>query len=77
MKEGKWQTLPPYELPAELGEPQLFDSLEEIFNFNARDASKYKEYITSKLQELRDQGRKFGGLVIEPVILGAGGMIFA
>jgi hypothetical protein len=28
------------------------------------------------LQRLGKQGRKFGGLMMEPVILGAGGMIF-
>ena len=76
MKDGKWQALPPEELSDELGESQSFDSLEEVFDLQARDASRYVAYITSTLTRLRDEGRRFGGLIIEPVILGAGGMIF-
>ncbi|KAI9704634.1 MAG: hypothetical protein M1820_005382 [Bogoriella megaspora] len=77
MKDGKWQTQPPEELSNKLGQPQIFDDLEQVFDLEARDPSKYVEYITSTLKTLRDQGRKFGGLIIEPVVLGAGGMIFA
>ncbi|KAI9658253.1 MAG: hypothetical protein M1821_002386 [Bathelium mastoideum] len=77
MKDGKWQSVPPAELAGELGDTQTFDSLDGVFDLQARDASKYAEYIASTLETLRDQGRKFGGLIIEPVVLGAGGMLFA
>lgn len=76
MKDGKWLASPPEELSSELGEAQSFDNLEDVFDLQSRDASKYIAYITSTLTRLRDEGHRFGGLIIEPVILGAGGMIF-
>ncbi|KAG6081084.1 hypothetical protein E4U15_003048 [Claviceps sp. LM218 group G6] len=59
---------------------RVYDSLHEIFDVEAREAAGehalYEKYITSTLQHLQDQGRKFGGLMLEPIILGAGGMQF-
>jgi dethiobiotin synthetase/adenosylmethionine--8-amino-7-oxononanoate aminotransferase len=77
MKKGKWVVEVPPELTAELGESQAYDSLDEVFDMRVRDATKYREYITSTLVSLRDEGRRFGALILEPVILGAGGMLFA
>ncbi|KAG6054907.1 hypothetical protein E4U17_003352 [Claviceps sp. LM77 group G4] len=66
---------------AEDGWPvRAYDSLHEIFDIEAREAAgehaMYEKYITSTLQRLQAQGRKFGALMIEPIILGAGGMQF-
>ncbi|KAG5962450.1 hypothetical protein E4U58_003855, partial [Claviceps cyperi] len=57
-----------------------YDSLHEIFDVEAREAAgehaMYEKYMTSTLQRLQAQGRKFGALMLEPIILGAGGMQF-
>lgn len=56
-----------------------FQGLEEVFSAT-RDASNlYREYtkrIEDTLQAERGKGRRFGALLIEPVIHGSGGMIF-
>ncbi|KAI9302872.1 pyridoxal phosphate-dependent transferase [Cunninghamella echinulata] len=36
----------------------------------------YKEYIRQQLTQLKQQGRHIGALLMEPVLMGAGGMIF-
>jgi dethiobiotin synthetase/adenosylmethionine--8-amino-7-oxononanoate aminotransferase len=78
MKGGKWIVEPPAELADVLGPAQTFSTLEEVFDLQGRDSSKYEEYLTATLTDLvHKQGRKFGALVMEPVILGAGGMLFA
>lgn len=60
------------------GPAQTFSSLDEVFDLQKRDASKYAEYTTATLKKLvKENNRKFGALVMEPVILGAGGMFFA
>ncbi|KXH35134.1 onanonoxo-7-onima-8-eninoihtemlysoneda [Colletotrichum simmondsii] len=80
-KDGKWQVRVPGVLKEELGAGQEFGSLSAVFDVAGRErtgeAQVYEEYIISVLRRLRDQGRKFGALVMEPVILGAGGMIMA
>lgn len=59
---------------------RAYDSLHEIFDVEAREAAgehaMYEKYIICTLQHLQDQGRKFGALMLEPIILGAGGMQF-
>lgn len=62
----------------EFGPPQHFENMDDIFDFEARSQSpRYEAYIEKTLDELvRIQGRKFGALVMEPVVLGAGGMLF-
>jgi dethiobiotin synthetase/adenosylmethionine--8-amino-7-oxononanoate aminotransferase len=56
----------------------VFESPKDVFD-KKRDESalkqKYEDLILGKLEELRMQGMSFGALVLEPVILGAGGMI--
>ncbi|KAM3081711.1 hypothetical protein ACMFMG_005161 [Clarireedia jacksonii] len=58
---------------------EKFENLKDVFH-KKRDESalkqKYEETILGKLEELRLQGMSFGALVLEPIILGAGGMIF-
>ncbi|KAJ4155102.1 hypothetical protein LMH87_000367 [Akanthomyces muscarius] len=79
-KDGKWQISAPEGMEKELGQPQDYASLQQIFNVEARekknDHELYERFITEKLQTLRAQGRKFGALIMEPIVLGAGGMAF-
>lgn len=58
-----------------------FESLQSIYSLEDRlksDLAEYYRYhIRAQLMRLiREGGRRFGGLVIEPVCLGAGGMVF-
>ncbi|EXJ65099.1 hypothetical protein A1O7_01439 [Cladophialophora yegresii CBS 114405] len=80
VKKGKWVlTVPAETSPSGTNETQTFDSIHSIFDFDARadDAIRYRDYITRTLETLvRDQHRRFGALVLEPLLMGAGGMIF-
>lgn len=83
MTNGKWQI----EVPAELrvdGSPTAvteFSELDGIFDLKARGDTElyrdYTRYISRTLESLRDQGYKFGALMLEPIVLGAGGMMLA
>ncbi|RIA90202.1 pyridoxal phosphate-dependent transferase [Glomus cerebriforme] len=57
-----------------------YDSLSEIFSENRIDNDQlsyhYKQSIENQLYHYMNQGYKFGALIIEPVVMGAGGMIF-
>ncbi|PKY27118.1 PLP-dependent transferase [Rhizophagus irregularis] len=57
-----------------------FDSLTEIFNENRVEKDPlsyhYKQSIENQLHHYTNQGYKFGTLIIEPIVMGAGGMIF-
>lgn len=82
MKDGVWQVRFPEELQEELGSDIRFESLDAVFDLHARresDVAKgYRTYIKRTLEDLvHRQGVKFGALIMEPVILGAGGMLFA
>jgi dethiobiotin synthetase/adenosylmethionine--8-amino-7-oxononanoate aminotransferase len=74
-KNGSWTVQSATEDSVE----EVFESLKEVFD-RKRDESvlkrKYEKLIYGKLEELRKQDMRFGALVLEPVILGAGGMIF-
>ena len=82
MKKGKWEI----EIPSSMSDKEsstmnstlTFDSLPSIFDFASRetDAQFYKAYISRTLKTLtHDQKRRFGALIIEPMLMGAGGMI--
>ena len=78
MNDGVWELEIPTEMDFE-SKKQKFESLQAIFDFDNRveDARRYEQHITSTLKRLvHDQGRRFGALILEPVIMGAGGMIF-
>ncbi|KAL1960278.1 hypothetical protein VTO42DRAFT_8238 [Malbranchea cinnamomea] len=82
MVKGKWMVSIPEELKGHLGEDAEFPTLSAIFNLKVRQTSpladKYKSYIKTTLEDLVSrQGRKFGALIIEPVLLGAGGMLLS
>ncbi len=57
-----------------------YESIAEVYDvktrLNSPLASYYKEHIASTLRKQREQGKKFGALVIEPICLGAAGMVF-
>lgn len=78
MRKGTWFVEPPVGQEAEFGPTQSFESLTAIFDFAARGQStRYEKYVEDVLDNLvKQQGMKFGALVMEPIILGAGGMIF-
>lgn len=76
MKKGKWVVEP----SSGFGEKREFSSLDEIFAIGDReeDAAQYATHIRDSLAELAGERAEkvFGGLIMEPVILGAGGMLF-
>ncbi|KAM3472342.1 hypothetical protein MY8738_008896 [Beauveria namnaoensis] len=79
-KDGKWQISAPDGMERELGPARDFASLEQIFDVQGREKKDdhvlYESFIVEKLHALRAQGRKFGALIMEPIVLGAGGMAF-
>ena len=78
LKDGRWVVEPPAGMEEDFGPAQHFAEQDDIFDFEARGLSpRYEAYIEKTLDRLvKEEGRKFGALVMEPVILGAGGMIF-
>ncbi|KAL5428537.1 hypothetical protein PMIN06_001059 [Paraphaeosphaeria minitans] len=83
MRGGEWMVEPPKGMARELGGPEFFSHLDDVFNFDARGEGQgrrwwvYEKYIRDRLDILvKRQGRKFGALVMEPILLGAGGMLF-
>lgn len=82
MRNGSWQVTVPEELKEELGVGESFESLDDIFDLESRAQSpagqRYTSYIKETLEDVvYNQGVKFGALIMEPVLLGAGGMLFA
>jgi dethiobiotin synthetase/adenosylmethionine--8-amino-7-oxononanoate aminotransferase len=79
LRDGQWIVEPPKSMRKAVGKTRTFNSLEEVFDLEARraDWGRYRSYLDAELWHLRQQGHKFGALVMEPVILGAGGMLFA
>ncbi|EKM78656.1 hypothetical protein AGABI1DRAFT_75033 [Agaricus bisporus var. burnettii JB137-S8] len=55
-------------------------SLSWIYDIEARLqtplAAKYSSYIQKALGQLEREGHKFGALILEPLVMGAGGMVF-
>ncbi|KAJ9503466.1 hypothetical protein H2202_000605 [Exophiala xenobiotica] len=90
MRHGKWELSIPEDMMqsssashshanTNANKVQAFDSLDAIFDFDARqaDAARYEEHIQSTLTTLvKHQGKRFGALIMEPLLMGAGGMIF-
>ena len=80
MRSGKWRVEPPAGFESVLGLAQEYSSLDEIMSNERYEAisSSYERYIEGVLSHLvQNKGYKFGGLIMEPMILGAGGMHFA
>jgi bifunctional dethiobiotin synthetase / adenosylmethionine---8-amino-7-oxononanoate aminotransferase len=78
MLNGIWEL----DVPNSIGmEEAQFNDLEAVFDFEARGilghTKLYETFITSTLKRLiKEEGRKFGALISEPILMGAGGMIF-
>ncbi|KAI0102629.1 hypothetical protein GGR51DRAFT_526428 [Nemania sp. FL0031] len=74
---GEWQVQVPRVIG--LAYEQNFAHLSEIFDLDRRmargDHKPYEAYILSTLRKHLDEGRKFGALILEPMVLGAGGMV--
>ncbi|KAK6450175.1 adenosylmethionine-8-amino-7-oxononanoate aminotransferase [Trichoderma asperellum] len=75
---GKWRVNVPEELRQALGEDADFGSLSDIFDVQGREQKghhvRYEAFIRESLEKLIKQGHRFGSVIIEPVVLGAGGM---
>ena len=59
---------------------ELCDTIAQAYNIKGRINDKlakyYSNYIESTLANLvRNEGKRFGALVLEPLVMGAGGMI--
>ncbi|KAL9048816.1 MAG: hypothetical protein Q9162_007529 [Coniocarpon cinnabarinum] len=79
MQKGIWVVEKPTHLEGDLGTTAEFPSLSSIFD-SGRDfgqvAAVYEAHIRRELKRLtQDEQRRFGALVLEPVVLGAGGMM--
>ncbi|KAF9765267.1 hypothetical protein IL306_002460, partial [Fusarium sp. DS 682] len=79
MRNGRWII----DIPESLGEhfcsSQDFDKLSDVFDMAVSEKQgtheAYKMYFRQVLERLNRQGHKFGALMLEPIVLGAGGMI--
>ncbi|TKX24587.1 aminotransferase class-III-like protein 1 [Elsinoe australis] len=78
LKNGKWRSTPPPGTEDVYGAPVEFDDLNQVFDLEERKpyVKRCVEVIRKMLEHLVSRGHKLGALVIEPVILGAGGMMF-
>ncbi|RDW71540.1 hypothetical protein BP6252_08103 [Coleophoma cylindrospora] len=80
LKAGNWIVEPPSGMENGFGPATEFASLNDIFDMGTRDqslaASNYRSYITEVLGRLQNEGKRFGALIMEPILLGAGGMLF-
>lgn len=79
MRQGKWIVEKPAQLQEQLGSDTSFNTLDEVFDLKnrilANDGGAYERYIHGTIMDLvKTQSRRFGALVMEPVVLGAGGM---
>jgi dethiobiotin synthetase/adenosylmethionine--8-amino-7-oxononanoate aminotransferase len=85
MRQGQW-LVEPFDSRDESAskslssETKYFDTIDDIFDFSNRqqEHQAYTSYIRAKLLEsVEKHGVSFGALIIEPMLLGAGGMMFA
>ncbi|CAI6299495.1 unnamed protein product [Periconia digitata] len=78
MRQGQWIVEPSAGMEQVFGETSRYRTLDDVFEFEKRRQNpRYREYITEQLNTLvKEQGKAFGALVMEPIILGAGGMLF-
>lgn len=81
LKKGKWIVEPPVGMEDAFGSTTEYETLNDIFRIKSRSgdstAAMYRDYIRETLERLvLQEGKTFGALIMEPVILGAGGMLF-
>lgn len=74
---GQWHV----DVPAEFsgGKSYYAESLTDVFDFRTREGRgehlRYEAHVEKVLRHHLDKGRRFGALLMEPVVLGAGGMV--
>jgi dethiobiotin synthetase/adenosylmethionine--8-amino-7-oxononanoate aminotransferase len=79
--DGSWRVRYPEEVRHLAGGRSgvAYASLSDVFNVEAREPREegrfYEQVILATLKKLAAQGQRFGALMIEPVVLGAGGML--
>ncbi|KAI0836281.1 bifunctional dethiobiotin synthetase/adenosylmethionine-8-amino-7-oxononanoate aminotransferase [Hypoxylon sp. FL0890] len=75
---GHWVVGIPEALRADLGNDQVFNHLSDVFDIDSRESREqhavYEDYIERRLSHHIGNDRKFGALLMEPVVIGAGGM---
>lgn len=81
LRAGKWFIVPNPDLQQPLKSMKEvsygYETPADLFEFSSRLPTRmvYEKYITAKIEEEVAQGTKFGALVMEPILLGAGGMV--
>ncbi|KAF2766319.1 onanonoxo-7-onima-8-eninoihtemlysoneda [Teratosphaeria nubilosa] len=77
MRKGRWVIDAPEGW--EVAQDEVFEDLNDVFDFTKRTeaAHFYSKYCRQVLNRLEERGKKIGALILEPIILGAGGMMFA
>jgi bifunctional dethiobiotin synthetase / adenosylmethionine---8-amino-7-oxononanoate aminotransferase len=77
-KNGQFSIRLPSDIKSPLEKPFYLNSSQDVFSLerDTKDPLRaiYRSYIDQALQTELDKGRIFGALMIEPVLLGAGGM---
>lgn len=81
MVDGVWRVEMGALQDESLGQDLEFSSLQAVFDLESRvsseAATRYREYIYRTIRHEVHKGTKFGALILEPVLLGAGGMLFS
>ncbi|KAI8336603.1 pyridoxal phosphate-dependent transferase [Chlamydoabsidia padenii] len=82
ISKGKTYVQVPKEITGDDQTKQVFyDSVSAVYSVDQQKcdsglANLYKQYIRKELDGLKQQGKHIGALLMEPVLMGAGGMIF-
>lgn len=77
---GQWRVSVPGDLLGEHSpQEKVWERLNNVFDLDKRiqrgEDKAYRHLIRGNLERLQKQGRRFGALLLEPVVLGAGGMV--
>ncbi|KAI6780903.1 Bifunctional dethiobiotin synthetase/7 [Emericellopsis cladophorae] len=77
-RDGDWCIVVNDNLGEVMTKGRTYGSLGDIFDVQARERRgehrQYEEYIAQTLAALQKKGLKFGSVIIEPIVVGAGGM---
>ncbi|OZJ04714.1 hypothetical protein BZG36_01813 [Bifiguratus adelaidae] len=81
MKKGKMMVTVPEGVASTSATQVDLGSLQDVFDVSRAIKGEglykaYKEHISSELDRAVKQGQQFGALLMEPVLMGSGGMIF-